>query len=209
MRKIILLFGPAGAGKGEQSSRLQKHGWTSISTGQLLREHAIHNVETQHILNAGALVSDDLILKLTRDHLDTIASENIILDGFPRTLEQMKAMNDLKIFPNNIFIFVIPDDTVIERLSGRLIHLASGRVYHTLYNPPLKKDTDDLTGEALISRADDQAVVIKSRLNLYNKTVKKMIDLYLIQQETRNIKITFLNATESMDNIFQACLTAL
>ncbi len=173
MMRIILL-GPPGAGKGTQSQFISKEfGIPQISTGDMLRSAIAEGTElgkqAKGVMDAGGLVSDDLIINLVKERISKPDCANgCIFDGFPRTIAQAEALVDADIKIDHVVEISVPDDEIVSRLSGRRQHPASGRVYHVKYNPPKVEGVDDETGEPLIQRDDAQEDTIRDRLKTYH-----------------------------------------
>ena len=189
--KIILLGAP-GSGKGTQSEFLQKKfNLLKISTGDLLRQTIAEGNEfgkkIDSYVNAGKLVPDDLIIGILKDYIEkTDCPNGYILDGFPRTIAQANALTEAGININLVIRINVDESKLIERLSGRLTHLNSGRVYHKIFNPPKQPGIDDITGEPLVQRKDDQVSTIKERLESYNKQTAQLFELYSKMATDRN-----------------------
>ena len=180
----IILIGPPGSGKGTQAHWLsQRYHIPHLSTGDMLRniltqQSALSNPIKAH-LEAGELVPDALVIRLIQDRIAHADCQNgFILDGFPRTLEQARQLNQSAIAIQHVIEFKISDATVLKRFSGRRIHPNSGRTYHIDYAPPKIKDQDDITGEPLIQRTDDQEATIQKRLNLYYQNTQPVLHYY-------------------------------
>lgn len=182
--KLILLGSP-GAGKGTQGKVIcEKYGIPQISTGDMLREAVSAKtalvIEAKKVMDAGELVSDDLILQLVKDRIsENDCSSGYLLDGFPRTIAQAEGMKKLGINVDFVVELAVSDGEIIDRMSGRRIHPASGRVYHVKFNPPKTENQDDETGEALIQRDDDAEQTVRKRLDVYHKQTAPLIDYYL------------------------------
>ncbi|MCX7760926.1 MAG: adenylate kinase [Hydrogenothermaceae bacterium] len=186
MVKTIVFLGPPGAGKGTQSQLLQERlGFIQISTGDLLRE-AVKNqtplgIKAKSYMDEGKLVPDELIIDLIKEKLSQIGN-NIILDGFPRTVPQAKALDNLlanlgrKI--DGVILFDITEDEVVKRLSGRRVCPSCGTVYHIIYNPPREDEICDKCGTKLIQREDDREEVIRKRFEVYRDQTAPLIDYY-------------------------------
>ncbi|MCH8079518.1 MAG: adenylate kinase [Proteobacteria bacterium] len=180
----LILLGPPGAGKGTQAKAIsEKYGIPQISTGDMLRSavraETTLGIEAKKVMDAGELVSDNLILQLVRDRIskDDCAS-GYLLDGFPRTIAQAEGMKKLGIDVDFVVELQVADEEIIERMSGRRIHLASGRVYHVKFNPPKTENLDDETGEPLIQRDDDTEQTVRKRLQVYHEQTAQLIDYY-------------------------------
>lgn len=180
----LILLGPPGAGKGTQAKAIcEKYSIPQISTGDMLRAavraETSLGIEAKKVMDSGELVSDDLILQLVRDRIseDDCAS-GYLLDGFPRTIAQAEGMEKLGIDVDFVVELQVADEEIIERISGRRIHLASGRVYHVKFNPPKTENLDDESGEPLIQRDDDAEQTVRKRLQVYHEQTAPLIDYY-------------------------------
>ncbi len=180
----LILLGPPGAGKGTQAKAIcEKYSIPQISTGDMLRAavraETSLGIEAKKVMDTGELVSDDLILQLVRDRIseDDCAS-GYLLDGFPRTIAQAEGMKKLGIGVDFVVELQVADAEIIERISGRRIHLASGRVYHVKFNPPKTENLDDESGEPLIQRDDDTEQTVRKRLEVYHEQTAPLIDYY-------------------------------
>lgn len=180
----LILLGPPGAGKGTQANFIkEKFGIPQISTGDMLRAAVKAGtplgVAAKKVMDAGGLVSDDLIIGLVKDRLlQADCKAGYMFDGFPRTIPQADAMKDAGVPLDVVLEIDVPDAEIIERMSGRRVHLASGRTYHVKYNPPKAEGTDDVTGEALIQREDDAEATVRKRLEVYHAQTKPLVEYY-------------------------------
>lgn len=186
----IILLGPPGAGKGTQANYITgKFCIPQISTGDMLRA-AVRagtslGLEAKKVMDAGELVSDDLILKLVGERISEADCENgYLFDGFPRTIAQAEGMKANNITVDYVIELIVPDEEIITRMSGRRVHEASGRSYHIVFNPPKVEGIDDVSGEALIQRIDDKEETVKKRLDVYHNQTKPLVDYY--QQWTKS-----------------------
>ena len=181
--KLILLGAP-GAGKGTQAAFIcRKYGIPQISTGDMLRAAVKAGtplgLEAKKIMDSGALVSDNLIINLVKDRIaQPDCAEGFLFDGFPRTIPQADAMKMAGVKLDYVLEIDVPFDAIIERMSGRRSHTASGRTYHVKYNPPKVEGQDDVTGEALIQRADDKEETVRTRLDVYSAQTRPLVDYY-------------------------------
>ncbi len=181
--KIILLGGP-GAGKGTQSAYIkEKFGIPQISTGDMLRAAVKAGtplgVEAKKVMDAGGLVSDDIIIGLVKERIQEADCANgFLFDGFPRTLAQADALKAGGIDIDAVVEIAVDDNEIIRRMSGRRVHLASGRTYHVMFNPPKVEGKDDETGEDLIQRDDDQEETVRKRLDVYHAQTAPLIGYY-------------------------------
>jgi len=180
----LILLGPPGAGKGTQANFIkEKFGIPQISTGDMLRAAVKAGtplgVEAKKVMDAGGLVSDDIIIGLVKDRLQQDDCKGgYMFDGFPRTIPQADAMKDAGVPIDLVLEIDVPDSEIVERMSGRRVHLASGRTYHVKYNPPKVAGKDDATGEDLIQRDDDREETVKKRLEVYHAQTKPLVDYY-------------------------------
>jgi adenylate kinase len=181
--KLILLGAP-GAGKGTQATFIcQKYGIPQISTGDMLRAAVKAGtplgIEAKKIMDAGALVSDELIINLVKERIaQPDCASGFLFDGFPRTIPQADAMKAAGVKLDYVLEIDVPFDAIIERMSGRRSHAPSGRTYHVKFNPPKVAGLDDITGEALIQRADDKEETVKKRLEVYSAQTRPLVDYY-------------------------------
>lgn len=180
----LVLLGPPGAGKGTQANFIkEKLAIPQISTGDMLRTavktQTPLGIEAQKIMDSGGLVRDDLIIALVKERITHADCKNgYLLDGFPRTLPQANALKTAGIHLDCVLEIAVPDEVIIERMSGRRIHLASGRTYHIRFNPPKVFGLDDLTAEPLTQRDDDQAETVKKRLQTYHEQTEILVEYY-------------------------------
>ena len=181
--KLILLGAP-GAGKGTQATFIcQKFGIPQISTGDMLRAAVKAGTplgtEAKKVMDAGGLVSDDLIINLVKERIaQPDCAQGFLFDGFPRTLPQADAMKYAGVKLDYVLELDVPFDAIIERMSGRRSHTASGRTYHVKYNPPKVDGHDDVTGEALIQREDDRQETVRKRLDVYSAQTRPLVAYY-------------------------------
>jgi adenylate kinase len=181
--RVILLGGP-GAGKGTQANYMkEKYGIPQISTGDMLRAAVKAGtpmgVEAKKVMDAGGLVSDEIILGLIDERLKQDDCNNgYLFDGFPRTLAQADALKDKGVIVDAVVEIDVDDNEIIKRMSGRRVHMDSGRTYHVVFNPPKEEGKDDETGEALIQRDDDQEDTVRARLGVYHDQTEPLINYY-------------------------------
>ena len=181
--RIILLGGP-GAGKGTQAGFIKTHfDIPQISTGDMLRAHVKQGtalgVAAKKIMDEGGLVSDDIIIGMVKERIaEPDCEQGCLFDGFPRTLAQADAMKDAGVFIDAVVEIDVPDEEIIKRMSGRWVHLASGRTYHLVFNPPRVEGLDDVTGEPLIQRDDDREETVRARLQVYHEQTEPLIGYY-------------------------------
>ena len=180
----IILLGAPGAGKGTQAQILKdKFNIPQISTGDMLRAAIKANtklgLEAKQFMDSGALVPDQLIIELVKERIQNEdCKQGFLLDGFPRTIPQAEAMKQASISIDIVIEIDVPDNVIVERLSGRRTHLASGRIYHIQNNPPKIQDKDDITGEPLVQRDDDKKETILKRLDVYHSQTQPLVDYY-------------------------------
>jgi len=181
--RVILLGGP-GAGKGTQAGYIkEKLGIPQISTGDMLRAHVKAGSSlgkaAKKIMDEGGLVSDDIIMGMVKERIiEEDCRNGFLFDGFPRTLAQADALKQGGVGVDAVVEIDVPDNEIIKRMSGRRVHLGSGRTYHVVYNPPNTEGKDDVTGEALIQRDDDQEETVKARLKVYHDQTEPLAAYY-------------------------------
>jgi adenylate kinase len=180
----LILLGPPGAGKGTQAAFITEHyGIPQISTGDMLRAAVKAGtplgVAAKKIMDAGGLVSDDIIIGLVKDRLQQADCQTgYLFDGFPRTIPQADALKHAKVELDFVVEIAVPEEDIIERMSGRRVHPASGRSYHVRFNPPKVAEHDDLTGEPLVQRDDDKEQTVRHRLQVYRDQTRPLVDYY-------------------------------
>jgi adenylate kinase len=180
----LILLGAPGAGKGTQANFIkEKFNIPQISTGDMLRAAVKAGtplgLEAKKVMDAGGLVSDDIIIGLVKDRLKQPDCANgYLFDGFPRTIPQAEAMKEAGVPIDYVLEIDVPDEAIIERMSGRRVHPASGRTYHVKYNPPKVVGKDDVTGEELVQRDDDKEETVKKRLDVYHNQTEVLVDYY-------------------------------
>ncbi len=181
--KLILLGAP-GAGKGTQAGFIcERFGIPQISTGDMLRAAVKAGtplgLEAKKVMDSGGLVSDDIIIGLVKERITQSDCKNgFLFDGFPRTIPQADAMKAAGVKLDYVLEIDVPFDAIIERMSGRRVHVASGRTYHVRFNPPKVADKDDATGEPLIQRDDDKEATVRKRLDVYDAQTRPLVDYY-------------------------------
>ena len=180
----LILLGPPGAGKGTQATFIkEKFGIPQISTGDMLRAAVKAGtplgIAAKKVMDSGGLVSDDIIIGLVKDRLGQADCANgYLFDGFPRTIPQADAMKDAQVALDFVLEIDVPDSDIIERISGRRMHAASGRTYHLRFNPPKVAGMDDVTGEPLVQRDDDKEETVRKRLDVYSAQTRPLVDYY-------------------------------
>ena len=180
----LILLGAPGAGKGTQATFIcQRFGIPQISTGDMLRAAVkagtAMGLAAKKVMDSGALVSDDIIIGLVKERIAQPDCKNgFLFDGFPRTIVQADAMKNAGVNLDLVLEIDVPDEAIIERMSGRRVHLASGRTYHVKFNPPKVAGQDDATGDELIQRADDAEATVRNRLAVYQSQTRPLVEYY-------------------------------
>ena len=204
----IILLGMPGAGKGTQAQIIEEElAIANVSTGAILREVSKSKSDlgqkVQTYLNSGQLVPDEIIIEMLVERISNNDCNNgFILDGFPRNIEQAKSLDQAGVNIDLVIYLKILEEQIIERMSGRRIHLASGRSYHTTFNPPKVDGKDDLTGEDLVQRSDDKPDVIKKRLEVYFNETEPMLDFY----KNKDMKFYEIDASEPVKAVTEKIL---
>ena len=203
----LIILGPPGAGKGTQAAFIaSEQNIPHISTGDMLRE-AIKNgtelgLQAKAVMDSGNLVSDELIIELVKERISQEDCKNgFLFDGFPRTIPQAEALQENNVDINGVIELVIADEEIIKRMSGRRIHLASGRTYHVDFNPPKKPGLDDETGEELIIRKDDEPETVKDRLKVYWTQTQPLIEYYSNFKNASDFKYLTVDGTLTVQEI--------
>jgi adenylate kinase len=203
----IILLGAPGAGKGTQAQFLMnKFGIPQISTGDMLRSAIKTGTEmglaAKKVMDAGQLVSDDIIIGLVKERIaQEDCANGFLLDGFPRTIPQADAMQEANIEVDYCIEFDVPDDVIVDRMSGRRVHPASGRVYHVQYNLPKNEGKDDLTGDVLVIRDDDKEETVRSRLGVYHEQTKPLVDYYAAAAANGDCEYFKIDGTKPVDKV--------
>ena len=214
----LILLGPPGAGKGTQANFIkEKFGIPQISTGDMLRAAVKAGtplgLEAKKVMDAGGLVSDDIIIGLVKDRLQQDdCKAGYMFDGFPRTIPQADAMKDAGVPIDFVLEIDVPDAEIVERMSGRRAHLASGRTYHVKYNPPKVEGKDDVTGEPLVQRDDDKEATVRNRLDIYHAQTKPLVEYYTAWSasgEAAAPKVKVISGMGSVDDITARVFDAL
>ncbi len=180
----LILLGAPGAGKGTQAKFIcEKFSIPQISTGDMLRAAVKAGtplgLAAKKVMDSGALVSDDIIIGLVKERLKEPDCKNgYLFDGFPRTIPQAEAMKDAQVHLDYVLEIAVNDDVIVDRMSGRRVHLASGRTYHVVHNPPKIAGKDDVTGEELVQRKDDEEATVKTRLKVYHDQTEVLLSYY-------------------------------
>ncbi len=203
----IVLLGAPGAGKGTQAQFLmEKFGIPQISTGDMLRA-AIQagtelGMQAKAVMDAGQLVSDELIIGLVKERIaQQDCSAGFLLDGFPRTIPQADAMKDNAISVDYVVEFDVADEIIVERMAGRRVHSGSGRVYHLVYNPPKVEGKDDVTGDELSIRPDDEEATVRKRLAIYHEQTKPLVDFYQGEANSGNCQYLTVDGTQAVEAV--------
>ena len=212
----VLLLGAPGAGKGTQAQFIkQNFNIPQISTGDMLRAAIKEGTElglaAKKIMDEGGLVNDDIIIGLVKERIaQDDCANGFLFDGFPRTLPQAQAMQEAGVVLDYVVEIDVPDAVIVERMSGRRVHVASGRTYHVVYNPPKVEGKDDETGEELIQRDDDQAATVQKRLDIYHEQTEVLVDFYGKQSvETGSPKYIKVDGTQDVEVVKQHVLAQL
>lgn len=215
--RLILLGGP-GAGKGTQASFItEQFGIPQISTGDMLRAAVEAGTElgkeAKKIMDAGGLISDEIITGMVKERVQEADCANgYLLDGFPRTIPQADAMREFDIHVDFVVEISVDDAEIIKRMSGRRAHLASGRTYHVVYNPPKEEGIDDVTGEPLVQRDDDQEETVRKRLDVYHAQTEPLIGYYqsyAASGDENAPRYVQIEGVGSVESIREKILTAL
>ena len=211
----IVLLGPPGAGKGTQAESIcENYGIPHISTGNMLRE-AVEagtklGLEAKSLMDAGILVSDDVIVGLVEERISADdCSEGFLFDGFPRTIPQAEALIERDINIDAVVEIDVPDQDIIDRMAGRRMHPASGRNYHIIFNPPKNEGKDDITGEDLILREDDKPETVKDRLKVYADQTSPLVVFYSNLSVSSQLKYIKVSGTATPSNVTQQILKDL
>ena len=215
--RLILLGGP-GAGKGTQAGFItQRYNIPQISTGDMLRAAVKAGTalgkEAKKIMDKGALVSDDIIIGLVKERIQQDdCQKGFLFDGFPRTIPQAAAVADALADIDSVVEIVVPDELIVERMSGRRVHMSSGRTYHVKNNPPKVANKDDVTGEPLVQRDDDSEATVRNRLEVYRRQTSPLVGYYTrwgSSGDARAPKYRKISGQGSVDEITQRAFAAL
>jgi adenylate kinase len=214
----LILLGPPGAGKGTQAGFIREaYGIPQISTGDMLRAAVKAGtplgLAAKSVMDSGTLVSDDIIVALVTERLrEPDCAPGYLFDGFPRTIPQADALKDAGVGLDYVIEIDVPDAAIVERMSGRRVHAASGRTYHVKFNPPRVTGRDDVTGEPLIQRADDREETVKRRLDIYHAQTEPLVAYYARWEasgDPRAPRYRKVNGLGTVEEIRDACLAAL
>ncbi|MCZ7563717.1 MAG: adenylate kinase [Burkholderiales bacterium] len=214
----LILLGPPGAGKGTQAAFItERYGIPQISTGDMLRA-AIKagtpvGLAAKQAMDAGQLVADDVIIELVKARLaEPDCAQGYLFDGFPRTIPQAEAMRAASVAIDAVLEIDVPDEEIIRRMSGRRVHLASGRTYHVAFNPPRTPDRDDVTGEPLVQREDDRETTVRKRLEVYRSQTRPLVDYYsawAAAGDPRAPRLRRVSGQGTVEEIRDRCFAAL
>jgi len=214
----LILLGAPGAGKGTQAQFItEKYGIPQISTGDMLRAAVKAGtplgIEAKKVMDAGGLVSDDIILGLIKERLaQPDCARGFLFDGFPRTIPQAESLKQQGVNLDFVVEVDVPDEEIVKRMSGRRVHPASGRTYHVLFHPPRIEGKDDITGEDLIQRDDDNETTVRKRLEVYHSQTRPLVDFYskwAASGEPGAPKYVHIPGVGSVDHIRDAVFKAL
>ncbi|MCC4797927.1 adenylate kinase [Enterovibrio norvegicus] len=203
----IILLGAPGAGKGTQAQFvMEKYGIPQISTGDMLRAAIKAGTEmgkqAKAVIDAGQLVSDDIILGLVKERIaQEDCAKGFLLDGFPRTIPQADGLKEIGVDVDFVLEFDVADSVIVERMSGRRAHLASGRTYHVVYNPPKVEGKDDVTGEDLVVRDDDKEETVLARLGVYHDQTSPLISFYKKEAEAGKTQYLTFDGTKQVAEV--------
>jgi adenylate kinase len=214
----LILLGPPGAGKGTQANFLrEKFAIPQISTGDMLRAAVKAGtplgIAAKNVMDAGQLVSDDIIIALVKERLKAPdCAQGYLFDGFPRTIPQAEAMKVAGVALDYVLEIDVPDTEIVMRMSGRRVHPASGRTYHVRFNPPKTEGRDDVTGEALVQRDDDREETVMKRLEVYRAQTRPLVDYYgawAAAGDPRAPRYRKISGIGKVEEILQRALAAL
>ena len=214
----LILLGAPGAGKGTQAAFLcKRYGIPQVSTGDMLRAAVKAGtplgLAAKKVMDSGALVSDEIIIGLVKERIaQPDCANGFLFDGFPRTITQAEAMRSAAVKIDVVLEIDVPDQSIIERMSGRLFHIPSGRSYHVLFNPPKVDGVDDVTGEPLIQRDDDKEETVRKRLQVYQAQTRPLVEYYSRWAATGDAaapRYRKIDGTGSVDAITARALAAL
>ena len=212
----VILLGAPGAGKGTQAKFItEKFGIPQISTGDMLRAAVKAGTElgikAKSVMDSGGLVSDDLIIALVQERIAQADCANgFLFDGFPRTIPQADALVNAGVTLDYVVEIAVDDEAIVQRIAGRRVHEASGRIYHVVYNPPKVEGKDDATGDELVQRKDDTEETVRHRLSVYHSQTEPLIKFYQdLAADKGKPKFTHIEGVGSVDDITAKVLAAL
>lgn len=209
----VILLGAPGAGKGTQAQFImEEYGIPQISTGDMLRAAIKNGTElgnkVKAVMDSGALVSDEIIIALVKERIaESDCANGFLFDGFPRTIPQAEALRDAGVAIDHVVEIAVDDEEIVKRMSGRRVHPESGRTYHVVFNSPKEEGKDDVTGEALVQRADDEEGTVRKRLGVYHDQTAPLVEFY--QQVDGDTRYSRIEGIGSVDEIRQQVLDAL
>ncbi|WP_108650160.1 adenylate kinase [Dongshaea marina] len=211
----IILLGAPGAGKGTQAQFIMnKYGIPQISTGDMLRAAVKAGtplgLKAKEVMDAGQLVSDELIIGLVKERIaQDDCEKGFLLDGFPRTIPQADAMKENGIDVDYVLEFDVPDEVIVERMGGRRVHPGSGRVYHVVFNPPKQEGIDDVSGEELVIRPDDEEGTVRKRLAIYHEQTEPLVSYYQKEAQAGRGQYHQINGMQAVDAVSKQLATIL
>ncbi|RMO24755.1 adenylate kinase [Pseudomonas syringae pv. pisi] len=216
MTMRVILLGAPGAGKGTQAKFItEKFGIPQVSTGDMLRAAVKAETElglkAKSVMDSGGLVSDDLIIGLIKDRLaEPDCANGVLFDGFPRTIPQAEALLKAGLEIDHVLEIAVDDEEIVKRMSGRRVHEGSGRIYHTIFNPPKVEGIDDVTGEPLLQRKDDVEETVRHRLSVYHAQTKPLVEFYSkLEAKNGKPKCSHIPGVGSVEDITAKVLEAL
>jgi adenylate kinase len=211
----VILLGSPGSGKGTQAQAItEQFGIPQISTGDMLRaavrEGTPLGLEAKKIMDAGLLVSDEIILGLIKERIRADdCRQGFLLDGFPRTIAQADGLQNMGIVIDYVVEIAVDDEEIVKRMSGRRVHPASGRSYHVVFNPPRAEGLDDVTGEPLVQREDDTEATVRKRLAIYHEQTKPLVGYYLKKAEQGVVRFASINGIGDLGAITERLFAVL
>lgn len=213
----VILLGAPGAGKGTQAQFIsKKFDIPQISTGDMLRAavkaKSPLGLKIKTLMGTGQLVSDDIVIDLVKERIQADdCAKGFLFDGFPRTLPQAEALGDAGIAIDYVLEIAVADEEIVKRMSGRRVHPGSSRVYHIVYNPPKEEDKDDVTGETLIQRDDDNEETVRKRLTIYHEQTRPLVNFYMAMAKSEATVLNFfqIEGVGSVTSITVAILNVL
>ena len=209
----VILLGAPGAGKGTQAQFImEEYGIPQISTGDMLRAAIKNGTElgkkVKAVMDSGALVSDDIIIALVKERIaGSDCANGFLFDGFPRTIPQAEALQEAGVDIDHVIEIAVEDEEIVKRMSGRRVHPESGRTYHVVFNPPAEEGKDDVTGEPLVQRVDDEEATVRKRLGVYHDQTAPLVDFY--QKLDGDTRYSRIEGVGSVDSIKAHVLAAL
>ncbi|BBL76017.1 adenylate kinase [Methylomagnum ishizawai] len=211
----VILLGSPGSGKGTQAKAItEKYHIPQISTGDMLRaavrEGTPLGLAAKQVMDAGQLVSDDIILGIIKERIvQPDCANGFLLDGFPRTIAQAEGLAALGVGIDRVVEIVVDDEEIVGRITGRRVHPGSGRIYHVTFHPPQTEGLDDVTGEPLIQRDDDKEETVRKRLDIYHTQTQPLVDYYRAQATAGGLKFASMDGVGSVDTITARLFLAL